>query len=321
MQGRYGGTGLTFALLSAATFALSGPLASALIAVGWTPAAAVTVRVGLAALVLTLPALLQLRGSWGALRWEAGSVTTYGVLAVGGAQLAYFNAVQHLSVGVALMLEYLGIILVVGWMWLRHGQRPRRLTVAGAATALLGLVLVLDVTGSTHLDPIGVLWGLGAAVGLATYFLLSASTGSRVAAVPMAWGGLLIGTVLLTVAGVAGLVPWHAGTADVRLIGHQTSWLVPVAGLALVSAVVSYLAGIGAARRLGARLASFVGLTEVLFAVLFAWVMLGQLPGTVQLVGGAFIIAGVAAVRLDELRAPSRAADVPRRVAEPAPAC
>jgi squalene cyclase len=58
MQGRHGATGLTFALLSAATFATSGPLASALIDTGWTPAAAVAARIAAAALVLTIPALL-----------------------------------------------------------------------------------------------------------------------------------------------------------------------------------------------------------------------------------------------------------------------
>ena len=58
-----------------------------------------------------------------------------------------------MPVGVALLLEYLGVVLVVGWLWLRHGQRPRRLTVAGAVAALAGLVLVLDLTGSARLDP------------------------------------------------------------------------------------------------------------------------------------------------------------------------
>ena len=47
-------------------------------------------------------------------------------------------------------------------------------------------------------------------------------------------------------------------------------------------------------------LASFVGLTEVLFAVLFAWLVLGELPGAVQLLGGAVILAGIVAVRLGE---------------------
>jgi drug/metabolite transporter (DMT)-like permease len=42
-------------------------------------------------------------------------------------------------------------------------------------------------------------------------------------------------------------------------------------------------------------------MAEVLFAILFAWLLLGQLPSAVQFVGGAFILAGVTLVRIDEL--------------------
>jgi drug/metabolite transporter (DMT)-like permease len=56
---------------------------------------------------------------------------------------------------------------------------------------------------------------------------------------------------------------------------------------------------------LGAKVASFVALTEVLFAVLFAWLVLAELPMPVQLVGGALIVAGVIAVRTDETRSPA----------------
>jgi drug/metabolite transporter (DMT)-like permease len=319
MPGRPGGTGLALALLSAATFATSGPLAAALIDAGWTPAAAVTARIATAALVLTVPAVLQLRSTWGALRRGAGPVVAYGLVAVAGCQLAFFNAVQHLSVGVALLLEYLGTVLVVAWVWWRHGQRPRRLTVAGAGAAVLGLLLVLDVTGSSDLDLIGVLWGLAAAVGLATYFVISASTETNLPAIPMAWAGMLVGAGLLVGLGASGLVPMSTSRSDVHLVGHGISWLIPVAALALVSAVVAYVTGIGAARLLGARLASFVGLTEVLFAVLFAWLILGQLPGPVQLAGGAFIVAGVAVVRLDELRGPRQRPDPLPRTAQAVP--
>jgi drug/metabolite transporter (DMT)-like permease len=316
MQGRHGPTGLTFALLSAATFATSGPLASALIDAGWTPSAAVAARIAVAALVLTVPALVQLRGARGALRRGAGPVVAYGVVAVAGCQLAFFNAVQHLSVGVALLLEYLGSILVVGWLWARHGQRPRRLTVIGAGSAVVGLLLVLDLTGSTRIDLVGVVWGLVAAFGLATHYLISASTDNSLPALPMAWASMVIGAGLLIGLGATGLLPMHAETADVHLLDRSTSWLVPVLGLALVSAAFAYIAGIEAARRLGAKVASFVGLTEVLFAVLFAWLMLGQLPGPVQLAGGVFIVAGVAMVRVDELRTPkARPEPLPRAVA------
>ena len=42
-------------------------------------------------------------------------------------------------------------------------------------------------------------------------------------------------------------------------------------------------------------------MAEVLFAVLFAWLPLGQLPSPVQFLGGAFILAGIVLVR-GELR-------------------
>ena len=74
--------------------------------------------------------------------------------------------------------------------------------------------------------------------------------------------------------------------------------------LAAIAAATAYVTGIVATRVLGAKLASFVGLSEVMFAVLFAWVLLGELPRPVQLVGGLFILAGVVAVRAEQVRGP-----------------
>jgi drug/metabolite transporter (DMT)-like permease len=298
------GAGLGLAVLSAATFGTSGSFATSLIKSGWSPAAAVTARIVIAAIVLTVPAAIVLRGRWRGLASTARSVAAYGLIAVAGAQLCYFNAVQHLSVGVALLLEYLGTLLVVGWLWLRHGQRPRRLTVAGAVASVIGLALVLDVTGHNHLDPIGVLWGLGATVGLAVYFVLSADAEDALPPIAMAWAGMTIAAVCLAGLGLVGALPMHANTASVEFMHVRTSWLVPVLGLSLVAAVLAYASGIQAARTLGAKLASFVGLSEVLFAVLFAWLLLGQLPRPVQILGGVFIVAGVTLVRVDELHRP-----------------
>jgi drug/metabolite transporter (DMT)-like permease len=305
---RSAGAGLGLALLSAITFATSGTFARSLIDAGWSAEAAVSARVGLASLVLALPAVLSLRGRWGVLRRNAGMIGLFGVLAVATAQACFFNAVRYLPIGVALLLEYLGIIIVVGWMWATHGQRPRRLTVAGSVVALIGLVFVLDLTGATRIDPIGVLWGLGAAVGLAAYFVLSARGDGGLPAVALASGGMAVGAVALLTLGLFGALPLRATFGAVTFAGQQTSWLVPILGLSILAAVIPYVAGIGAARALGARLSSFVGLTEVLFAVLVAWLVLSELPTAVQLVGGALIVGGVALVRIDELREPAAAA-------------
>jgi drug/metabolite transporter (DMT)-like permease len=306
-----GSRGLGVAVLSAATFGTSGTFATALLDAGWTPLAAVTARLTVAALILTIPGALALRRSWPALRSagprarraSAGMVVLYGLIAVAGCQLFYFEAVQRLSVGVALMLEYLGVVLVVLWLWVRHHQRPGRLTVLGSAASLVGLAFVLDLFGQQHLDFIGVLWGLSAAVGLALYFFLSARADDLLPPIVMAWGATTIGALTLIALGALRVLPVHANFGQVSFASHRTSWVVPVAGLALIGTVVAYLLGIAAARVLGAKLASFVGLLEVVFAVLFAWLFLAQLPSGVQLVGGAFIVGGVALVRVDELRA------------------
>lgn len=302
LRERNAGAGLGLALLAAATFSTSGPFARSLTDAGWSPAAAVAIRVSLAALVLAGPAIVSMRGRWSALRGNGGMMTAYGVVAVAGSQVCFFNAIQYLSVGVALLLEYLGTVLVVGWMWARHGDRPRRLTVIGSVVAVLGLVLVLDLIGDTHVDPVGLLWGLGAAVGLATYFVLSAKGGGDLPPVAFATAGLAIGAVTLFMLGILGTLPMHATFGAVDFAGHRTQWWVPVVGLSVIAAAISYVVGIGAARMLGAKLSSFVGLTEVVFAVLFAWLLLGELPTGMQLVGGVLIVAGVALVRVDELR-------------------
>jgi len=295
--------GLGVALASAAAFATSGAFGKSLLVGGWSPGAVVTLRVTLAALVLLGPALWSLRGRWAALRRNVWVVIGYGLTGVAGCQLAYFNAVTHLSVGVALLLEYLAPILVVGWRWARHRQAPRLLTLAGVALAVAGLFLVLDVVGGASISLVGVLWGLCAAVCLVLYFLLADHVDEDVPPIALAGGGLAVGAAALGLAGLVGVIDMTRGAASVPLGGVVVQWWVPVLVIALVAAAFAYVTGIAAVRMLGAKVASFVALTEVLFAVLFAWLVLAELPTPVQLLGGVLIVVGVVAVRADEARA------------------
>ena len=102
----------------------------------------------------------------------------------------------------------------------------------------------------------------------------------------------------------AALLPFHASTADAVYDGRAVAWWIPVVALGLVTAAFSYVTGIAAGRRLGSRLASFVALGEVLAAVIWAWLLLGELPRPVQLAGGLLVLAGVVVVKLGESRAP-----------------
>src|SRR4051812_27542509 len=156
--------GLLLALVSAASFALSGPLARGLLDVGWSPGAVVLARITIAALVVAPLAARALRGRWHALRANAPLLLGYGAVPIAGAQFAYFSAVARMDVGPALLIEYTAPAAVVAWLWLRHGERPRPLTLAGAGLAAAGLVLVLDLFSGADLALGGVLWALGAMV-------------------------------------------------------------------------------------------------------------------------------------------------------------
>jgi drug/metabolite transporter (DMT)-like permease len=293
-------TGLAFALTSAIAFGLSGALARPLLDAGWSAGAVVLCRIALGALVVVPFGVRALRGRWDLVRDNAGLIGLYGLLAVAGAQFCYFSAVQHMQVGPALLIEYTAPAAVVVWFWLRHGQRPGPVTLAGAAVCALGLVLVLDLLSGADLSTVGVLWALGAMVGCAAYFIISADDTTGLPPLTLAAGGLVVGAAVLGVLGLVGLMPMRATALEVAYAGTEVSWWVPLVLLGLVTAALSYTTGIAAGRRLGSRLASFVALSEVVAGVLWAWALLGQLPGPVQLVGGALILLGVVGVKLGE---------------------
>jgi drug/metabolite transporter (DMT)-like permease len=299
------GAGIGLGLVSAMFFGTSGTFGSALIGAGWSPAAAVLARVCVAAVVLTVPALIALRGRWRLLRQSARLMVTYGLVGVAACQVCYFNAIARMDVGISILLEYLGIVIIVGWLWARHGQRPRPLTVLGGVAALSGLALMLDLSGSGGVSLAGVLWALAAAVAMAVYFFQSAQKsgtdgGDTLPATVLTWGGMVSGAAAIALLGLLRLVPLRFDTADVTLQSLQVSWVVPVLGLGVLAAAVAYVTGIGAVRRLGPKLGSFVAMAEVLFAAGFAWLLLGQVPTGMQFLGGLLILAGVIAVRLDE---------------------
>ena len=304
--GRAGqGAGIGLGLLSAMCFGTSGTFGAALIGSGWTPAGAVLARVCVASLALTVPALFALRGRWTLLRRSWRQVVLYGLVGVAACQVCYFNAIARMDVGISILLEYMGIVLVVGWLWVRHGQRPQLLTVLGGVAALGGLALMLDLSGSGGVSLTGVLFALAAAVSMAVYFFQSAATstadgGSALPPVALTWGGMVTGAAAIALLGAVRVMPLRFAASPVVLLNARVDWLVPVLGLGVVAAAIAYVTGIGAVRRLGPKLGSFVAMAEVLFAAGFAWVLLHQVPTGTQFLGGLLILAGVVAVRLDE---------------------
>jgi drug/metabolite transporter (DMT)-like permease len=250
VAGRSYGGGLALALVSASSFGLSGSLARSLLNLGWSPAAVVATRVAGAFLILLIPCLVLLRRIGLPTRGQSLRMLAYGVVAIALAQLCYFSAVQYLSVGVALLLEFLAPVLLIGWHWARTQRRPAWPVLAGAGLSIVGLAFVLDLRGGLTLDPIGVAWSLGATLCLCAYFLLSEDKGTDTPIHPLllTTAGTGIGAGVLLAAAAADILPLAASPGVTNLAHWSVGWWVPMMLLILVSAVLAYPSGIAAVR-------------------------------------------------------------------------
>lgn len=299
VSSRAGSIGLFAAVGAAIAFAGSGPFVKPLLEEGWTAGGAVLVRVLLAALVLAPIVAFAVRRDARVLlrRWKW--ITGYGVLGIAGGQVAFYLAVERLPVGIALLIQYMAPVLLLLAVWLRTRVRPATLSLIGTVLAIVGLVCVIDLAGEGGLDPIGIAFGVLAAIMTCIYFLIGANAPNDLPPVALIGGGLGIASVSVALAGTVGIVPLvvdFAGTAV--LLGNVVPWWVPMGIVVLIGTVGGYVLGTIGAKLLGSRLASFVGLLDVVATVVVAALLLGEIPTLMQFLGGALILAGVIAVRL-----------------------
>ena len=290
--------GLALAVASALAFSSSGPVVKPLLDEGWSLGAALLIRMGVSGLLLSPALIFAIVRERAFLRRHGLLIAGFGLTAVAGCQILFFSAMQRMPVAIALLIQYLAPVLLVGLAWVRTRRAPSRLVLIGSAVAVTGLILVVDIAGA-HFDLIGTLLALGAAVCVGAYFLISERAGDDLPPLALAAGGLLTGALVMALLCVTGILPFAAPAVEVVLGGMVLPSLVPMLWVAGVATTIGYAFGVMAVPRIGSRVASFVGLSEVLFALGFAWLLLGEVPAPIQFVGGALILVGVVLVRAD----------------------
>ncbi|MGL4339556.1 MAG: EamA family transporter [Rhodoglobus sp.] len=282
-------------LISLLAFGVSGAFIKPLLENGWSPAAAVTLRTLIAALVLIPFAINALRANWGSLWRARWRIIGLALLGISGSQLAYFTAVQRIPVGMAILIEYLAPILLVLFAWATTRVIPHKVVLLGAVIAMAGLVLVVGPE-SISIDLIGVCAAFLAAVGTASYYLIAARPAEDLPPLALATVALLLSSGLLAALGVIGVLPFAVAFTDMPFLTGTAPWWVPLCIVAVIGTALAYAANIVATGMLGSRLMSFIGLLEVVFASVFAWLLLGESLGLLQLLGGALIVAGILCV-------------------------
>ncbi|MCX2733149.1 EamA family transporter [Saccharopolyspora sp. NFXS83] len=279
--------GVTAAMLSAFCFGGSGPFAKPLINAGFTPLQVAWMRLAGGALLM-LPFAVRHAG---VLRRAPWLLLGYGVFAIAGVQTFYFAAIASIPVAVALLIEFLGPVLVLGWIRFVRRAPVTKQAAIGTVLALVGLACVVEIAAGLRFDAVGLLLALAAAGCQAGYFLLSDSS-ADVDPRALASYGLLIGTAIVTVIARPWELDWALLGGPVQLAGAPFPALLVVGWVVLVSTVLAYLTGIVAVRRLSPPVAGAVAFLEPVVATVLAWLLLGEHVGPWQLAGGALVLAG-----------------------------
>jgi inner membrane transporter RhtA len=191
-------------------------------------------------------------------RAEYGVALLFG-LTIAGMNLAFYEALARIPLGIAVTLEFLGPLGVAV-----AGSR-RRLDLLWTAFAAGGILLLSPFVGAA-LDPLGIVLALCAACGWAAYILLAGRAGR---AFPGA-EGLALG---MGVAAVA-LLPVGVVAGGSALLAP--SLLAQGAGVALLASVLPFSLEFEALKRIPAHVFGVLMSMEPAIAAVIGLVLLGE---------------------------------------------
>ena len=164
-------------LVAAALFGFNGAVAKVALSSGVSSLRLTEVRCAGAFVGLALIAVLRDRASLRPRPGEWRRLALFGVVGVAWVQLFYFLAINRLAIGIALLIQYLGPLLVAIWARTFGHEHVRRRVWAALGLSLAGLVLMVRLWSGVSLDGLGVVFALVSAFVFAAY-LSSPSTRS-----------------------------------------------------------------------------------------------------------------------------------------------
>lgn len=204
-----------------------------------------------------------------------------GGLGYAGQAFCFFSALHHATAGLTGLLLYLyPALVIVGSAALGR----RKLTPAKLLLTLVALFgIMLTVTGGLSGTPVGIAFGVGAALVYTVYILVGEGVAGRTGAIS---AGCVIMLSAAAVFGTAMVVEGAVYPAGLD------GWLA-VAAIAVVSTVMPIVFFFAGMRRLGASDASTLSTLEPVVTLLLAFLFLGEKLGPVQALGAGLVIAAV----------------------------
>jgi drug/metabolite transporter (DMT)-like permease len=158
--------------VAATLFAVNGTVSKVILGSGIDAAQLTEVRCAGALLGLTLIALATRPSSLRLRRAELPLIVSLGVGGLTLVQWSYFFAIHRVAIGIALVIQFVGPILVALWARFVYGEQVRARIWVALALALTGLLLIVEVWQSHRPNAAG---SAAAALAAVTYAAYSCS--------------------------------------------------------------------------------------------------------------------------------------------------
>ena len=289
--------GYAMVISAALLFALNGTVSKVVLQSGISPLELTQVRATGAFLGFAVVLVFARRDSLRLTRREVPYLVVFGIAGVALVQWLYFVSIGRLPIGIALLIEYLGPILIAIWAWAVFKERVRRRIWAALGLALLGLSLVVEVWSGVSLDGLGVVAALCAAVAYAVYVLMAEGGVKRRDPASLTCYGFLFAALFWAAVQPLWRFPTERFDDSVSLLGHLERFELPVWLLMLYVVVagtmVTFLLVAAALRHVSATRVGIVAMLEPVAASVVAFLWLGETFGTAQLIGGGIVLAAI----------------------------
>jgi drug/metabolite transporter (DMT)-like permease len=289
--------GYAMVAVAATLFAVNGTVSKVILSSGIDAGQLTEVRCAGALLGLTLIALATRPSSLRIRREELPLIVALGVGGLALVQWSYFFAIHRVAIGIALVIQFVGPILVALWARFVYGEQVRARIWFALALALTGLALIVEVWQTNLPNAAGLAAAALAAVTYAAYILLAERGVRRRDPISLSAWGFLFATLFWSL-----LAPWWnfpGGRVEdrVSLHGNLSSSHLPVwalmAWMVVLGTIVPFALVVAALRRISATRAGITAMLEPVLAIVIAWAWLGESLNAVQLSGAAFTLAGV----------------------------
>jgi drug/metabolite transporter (DMT)-like permease len=294
---RHAALGYAMVAVAAALFAVNGTVSKVILGSGIDAEQLTEVRCAGALLGLTLVALATRPWSLRLRREELPLIVALGVGGLALVQWSYFFAIHRIAIGIALVIQFVGPILVALWARFVYGEQVRARIWVALALALTGLPLIVEVWQTNLPNAAGLAAASFAAVTYAAYILLAEQGVRRRDPISLSAWGFLFATLFWSL-----LAPWWnfpGGRVEnrVSLLGNLASSHLPIwallAWMVVLGTIVPFALVAGALQRISATRAGITAMLEPVLAIVIAWAWLGESLDPVQLSGAAVTLAGV----------------------------